>query len=95
MQHAFDVNVFALFAVCNIAVAMIVVHRQAEDQRIAAGIFFRQFAAAQKGFGGVGRVFEREAAAFRNRDGGQLAVAGGDQVMGIGVDRAHAGTNLS
>ena len=56
MQHAGDMDVSLLFAIADVAVAVIIIHGQAKDQRIPACVFLRQRIIPQQAFQRVLRV---------------------------------------
>ena len=61
VENAFDAHVFPLFAVGNIAVAVIIVHRQAKQEQLTAPVFFCHFLIFQQRREGVFGVLDGEA----------------------------------
>ena len=78
----------ALEAICHIAVAVVIVHRQTENEQVSTVIFRGPLLIFQKRGKGVLCVLDGETPFGGDGKDGELAVAGADHVPGLKVNGA-------
>ena len=87
VQHAGKAGVWSLAAADGVAIAMVIIHAQPENQHPAAPVCLCQLRIFQQGGQGVPGVLDGEAAALPDGVYGQAAVGGADEMPGIRVNR--------